>query len=118
MDLSPLKGMKLMQLKCGWMPISDFSPLKGMPLNHLDCGFAAVADFSPLRGMPLTTIYCYGTNVSDLSPLHHCKDLTILNITRTKVTAKGVAALQKALPNCKIQQDDAPKPKTPNTPAQ
>jgi serine/threonine protein kinase len=47
--------------------------------------------------------------VSDLSPLAGCKELTTLKATRTKVTAAGVAALQKALPGCKIEWDGEKK---------
>ena len=40
--------------------------------------------------------------------LEHLKGLTKLgevNLTSTKVTASGVAQLQKALPNCKVTSD-------------
>ena len=47
-------------------------------------------------------MYCGDTPVSDLSPLEKCQDLTILDVTKTKVTATQVAALQKALPDCNI----------------
>jgi hypothetical protein len=36
-----------------------------------------------------------------------------LDVRSTKVTAAGVAALQKALPNCKIEWDNPAKPKSP-----
>jgi len=76
-------------------------------LKVLDCGGLStrsgkLSDLSPLQGMPLTTLGCYNTPVSDLSPLEECKSLKTLHVTKTKVTASGVAALQKALPNCKI----------------
>jgi hypothetical protein len=51
--------------------------------------------------------------VSDLSPLNDCKSLRILNVKGSKVTPAAVAALQKALPNCKIEWDDPAKPQTP-----
>jgi hypothetical protein len=50
--------------------------------------------------------------VSDLSPLEDCKNLRELKVTKTKVTAASVAALQKALPNCKIEWDGPAKPTT------
>jgi hypothetical protein len=50
------------------------------------------------------------TGVSDLSPLEDCKSLESLNIKSTKVTPAGVVALQKALPNCKIDWNDPAKP--------
>jgi Leucine-rich repeat (LRR) protein len=51
--------------------------------------------------------------VFDLSPLESSKSLVTLNVISTKVTAAGVAALQKALPNCKIDWDDPAKTATP-----
>ena len=36
-NLSPLKGMKLMELNCGGTAVSDLSPLQGMPLTGLSC---------------------------------------------------------------------------------
>ncbi len=113
-DLSPLKGMPLTSLKCNGTQISDLSAVQGMPLKELSCyNNPHLSELSPLRGMILTHLDCGGTRVSDISPLQECKNLIILIITRTKVTAASVAALQKALPNCKIEWDDPAKPKTP-----
>ncbi len=69
-DLSPLQGMRLTCLNCGWSPpISDLSPLRGMPLAMLIFDLDTVSDLSPLQGMRLTDLSCVGTPVSDLSPL-------------------------------------------------
>ena len=84
-----------------------------MKLTYLYCPATQVSDLSSLRGMPLTDLICYDTPVSDLSPVQDCKSLKSLSATGTKVTAAGVAALQTALPNCKIGWDDPAKPKTP-----
>ena len=48
-----------------------------------------------------------GTKVSDagLEHLKELKGLTILNLEKTKVTAKGLEALHAALPKCKIVHD-------------
>ena len=118
-DISPLRAWAgLRDLDCdgktgGKGKLFDLSPLFGMSLTKLSCGNTQVSDLSSLRGMPLTYLSCHFTPVSDLSPLHECKNLTSLNITSTKVTPAQVAALQKALPNCKINWDDPAKPKTP-----
>jgi Leucine-rich repeat (LRR) protein len=118
-DISPVRVLlKLKRLNCNGFKnrkgkLSDLSPLAGMPLTSLDCGSTQVPDLSPLNGMPLVTLYCSGTQISDLSPLEKCKDLKILNVAQTRVTPTQVAALQKALPNCKIEWDDPSKPKTP-----
>ncbi len=112
-DLTPLKGMKLAELRCHSSQISDLSPLQGLPLTTLNCNGTRVSDLSALAGMPLTALGCSYTPVSNLSPLTTVTTLRDLRVTKTKVTAAGVAALQKALPNCKIEWDDPAKPKTP-----
>ena len=111
--LSPLEGMALTHLFFQDNTITDLSPLKGMPLEILNCGHTPVFDLSPLEGMPLTSLYCYDTPFADSSLLHGFKNLTTLNLKRTKVTASDVAALQKALPDCKIDWDDPAKAKAP-----
>jgi serine/threonine protein kinase/Leucine-rich repeat (LRR) protein len=122
-DLSPLNGMSLTYLNCRWSAVESFVPLKGMALTTLFGGATKVSDLSPLRGMPLAYLECSLTPVSDLSPLEDCKSLTTLNVTKTRVTAASVTALQKSLPNCKILCDDparvvAGQPNQPwNTPA-
>ena len=105
-DLSPLKGMKLTRLAIINTRVTDLAPLQGMPLTGLACGLASVSDLAPLKGMPLTWLDCNSTQVSDLLPLADCKSLTDLRLKGSKVTsACAVAALQKALPNCKIEWD-------------
>jgi hypothetical protein len=73
--------------------------------------------------MPLTELRGDHTQVIDLSPLADCTSMKTLYINATKVTPASVAALQKALPRCKIEWDDpakaaATQPNQPwNTPA-
>ncbi len=109
-DLSLLQGMKLTYLKCDINQISDLSPLKEMPLTKLICRITSVSDLSPLNRMPLTFLDLAFTSVSDPSPLLDCKSLKSLNVTKTALTAAGVVALQKALPNCKIDWDGLAQP--------
>ena len=52
-DLSPLKGMKLLQLVCDNNPIADLSPISGMPLWRLSIKGTKVSDLTPLTGMKL-----------------------------------------------------------------
>ena len=80
-----------------------------------DVGFmnTKVANLSPLRGMILGKLDCQGAEVADLSPLYECNQLNSLIVKNTKVTPAAVAALQKALPNCKIQWDDPSKGPSP-----
>jgi serine/threonine protein kinase/Leucine-rich repeat (LRR) protein len=105
-DLSPLAGMPLIRLGCNSTAISDLSPLQGMPLTTLVCSETQISDLSPLEGMPLTDLSCGYTQVTDLTPLKDCNSLASLHVAKTKVTPAQVAALQRALPNCKIEWDD------------
>ena len=100
-------------LICNYNPISDLTPLTGMPLKRLYCAFSNVSDLTPLRSCPLTLLDCVHTPVADLSPLAKCPQMNSLNVKGTKVTASQVAALQKALPNCKIEWDEPDKPGAP-----
>jgi formylglycine-generating enzyme required for sulfatase activity/serine/threonine protein kinase len=102
-DLSPLAGMTLTELGCNDCKVSNLSPLKGMPLTELRCGATQVSDLSPVKGMPLEFLECSETTVFDLSPLESCKSLKHLIVIQAKVTPAGVAALQKALPKCEIE---------------
>ena len=133
-DLSPLRGMPLTYLHCGSTQVSDLSPLQGMALTTLRCDATQVFDLSPLKGMNLAHANIAHTQVSDLSPLQGMpltelicrkhKDHRHIAARRLQEPANAsshpdqshprpVAALQKALPNCKIEWDDPAKPKTP-----
>ncbi len=121
-DLSPVRALSSVSaLTChgsgpGKGRLSDLSPLQGIPLKYLNCGNTIVSDLSPLNQMKLTGLECGATSVSDLSPIQDCTTLKLLNVTRTKITPISVAALQKALPYCKIEWDDPAKVTTPTTP--
>ncbi len=52
--------------------------------------------------MPLTELALNDTLVTDLAPLTSSTTLTSLQLINVKVSKETVAALQKALPNCKI----------------
>jgi Leucine-rich repeat (LRR) protein len=112
-DLLPLAGMPLVTLDLAGTGVTDLSPLQGMPLANLECGAAGITDLSPLKELPLKQLICTGSQVSDLVPLMDQKGLVYLNLSRTNVTAAAVAALQKALPDCKIEWDDPAKATTP-----
>jgi Leucine-rich repeat (LRR) protein len=84
-DLSPLAGLNLGYLDCGWTKVSDLSPLRGMPLQTLRCPATPVSDLSPLKDMKLTYLWIGGTRVTDLSPLRGMS-LTGLDCAGAKVT--------------------------------
>jgi serine/threonine protein kinase len=110
-DLSPLKGLALVQLDCRYTQVTDLAPLEGMPLtffsargshdladlaplrglplDHLVVAGSKVGDLSPLRGMPLVHLDCAATQVRDLSPLAGMKALLYLNCDSTQVADLG-----------------------------
>ncbi|MBM3888357.1 MAG: hypothetical protein FJ388_04445 [Verrucomicrobia bacterium] len=84
-DLSPLQGMPLVHLSCGYNRVSDLSPLHGMPLRVLRLSTSLVKDLSPLVDSPLTHLEIQCTKVRDLSPV--CAgNLTTLFCHLTPVT--------------------------------
>ncbi len=107
-DLTPLAGMKLETLILS-SKVTDLSPISGMRLTRFECSGAGITDLAALKGMPLKILFCERTSATDLTPLHGCTDLNLLRLSGTKITAAGVATLQKALPNCKIEWDDPAK---------
>ena len=97
-DLSPLRGLKLTELKFPGNPVRDLSPLAGMPLTVLWCWNSKVKDLSPLAGMPLVELGLDGTNVTDLSPLRGMS-LRILHARAPRLTdfspLMGMSTLRK-----------------------
>ena len=85
-DLSPLRGMPLTYLNCGYcFKKRDLSPLRGMPLTYLCLNSTATADLSALEGMPLEELGLRHTGVTDLTPLRRSR-LRSLQINNTRVT--------------------------------
>jgi Leucine-rich repeat (LRR) protein len=132
-DLAPLKGMPLIILYCFASPVADLSPVEGMPLVSVNITYTNISDLSPLkgaelkdiaffgskvtdisvlRGMPLEKVHNVAETVSDFSPFYDCKKLQSIWLKGGKFPSAQVAALQNALPNCKIVWDDPAKPQT------
>ena len=85
-DLSPLKGMKLRQLRCIHTQVSDLSPLGEMTsLDYLHVSDTKVSNLSPLEGLRLGTFHCGGTPIKDLTPLKGIP-LHALSIDRSQVS--------------------------------
>ena len=84
-DLTPLRGMSLIDLNIPATSVVDLSPLRRMPLIRLNCSFTQVSDLSPLDDSPLRVLSCVRTLVSDLGPLRS-KQLTNLRFELTQVT--------------------------------
>ena len=110
-DLSPLRNMQLVELKCGGNPIRDFSPLRNMPLNVLWCPGTKLADLSVLKGLPLTELGLDNTEVSDLSPLQGMSLITLW-VDCPKITnlspLKGMLSLRRVFINCSQVADLSP----------
>lgn len=68
-NLTPLRGLRLLEIDCHGTQVADLSPLRGMPLQIVNCGHTYVDDISPLQGMHLTELYIVDTQVSNLAPV-------------------------------------------------
>jgi hypothetical protein len=116
-DLSPLSGLKLKYLDCGYNRVSDLTPLQNMPLEHLTannlpiaelnglsgmqlkylgCWRTRISDLTPLKGMPLTHLYCAYTAVNDLSPIEDA-NLRLIEIQWTLISDISILKKMKNL---------------------
>lgn len=68
-DLSPLRGMKLEALDVTGTRVADLGPLRGMPLRRLSLGFTKASSLAPLAGAPLELLDLRGSAVADLGPV-------------------------------------------------
>jgi serine/threonine protein kinase len=84
-DLSPLRGLPLTNVRIITSPVSDLSPLSGMALTHLHVERTQVSNLTPLKGMPLRALNLYSTPVADLTPLAGMPLVTLL-ATHTQVS--------------------------------
>lgn len=85
-DLEPLRGMRLTGVQASLTQISDLKPLEGMPLKELQIGGTKVADLSVLGPMSLRLLSCWGTPVRDLEPIRGCPTLLTLELSNSQVT--------------------------------
>ncbi len=78
-DITPLRGLPLMEVDLSGNPLENLGPLRGMTeLRKLYLERTNVEDLTPLIGMSsLETLYLNKTNVEDISPL---KGLPIKNL--------------------------------------
>lgn len=84
-DLSPLRGLPLVELECYFNPVRTLKPLSGMQLWKLWCSYSSVSDLTPLTGMPLNSLNLHTTLVTDLTPIRDCP-LTALNVADTPIS--------------------------------
>ena len=85
-DLSPLRGLPLVELECYFNPVRTLRPLSGMQLRKLWCSYSSVSDLTPLTGMPLNNLNLHTTLVTDLTPIRDCP-ITALNVADTPVSS-------------------------------
>ncbi|HCN27971.1 MAG TPA: hypothetical protein DIT64_04135, partial [Verrucomicrobiales bacterium] len=109
--LAALKNLRALELYSTSSPLNDeglaavatIPQLEELNLSDLsqitDAGMAEVAKLGKLTKLDLDR-----TKITDagLEPLKALKKLETLDLTGTKATPAGIAALQKALPKCKI----------------
>ena len=133
-DLSPLEGMPLTSLEC--TDTHGIRPVAAREAAHCKLTRLGISTIDTLRTWPkidaVATIgeLCRCRHAADeadatcteylnLSPLRTHRQRLVVGRRQTKVTAAGVAALQKALPNCKIEWDVAEQSQQPvNRPCQ
>ena len=78
-------------------------------LERLNANSCRINDLRPLANLTsLESLSLDGTKISDLSPLAGLKNLRRLHVNDTRVPKQQIGALQKVLPNCKIEHDFRP----------
>jgi len=68
-DLTPLKDLPLTKLRCSWNGVRDLSPLADLELTELGCGHNGIDDLAPVAGMPLRWLACGHDPIRSLAPL-------------------------------------------------
>ncbi len=114
--LRDLPALKQLRLNHSRVTDAGLEPLRGLKLDFLDlfaCHEVTDAGMAAVAGLPeLAYLRVQDTKITDdgLKHLTALKKLTFLSAKGTKVTANGVAAFKKALPNCKVESDFDTKP--------
>jgi hypothetical protein len=111
--LGDLPELERLELECPALATTNLGALSRLPeLRHLGLVFVRIADLdlAVLEALPnLRSLNLIATPITDigLEQLTHCRQLTFLNLRRAQVTAAGVAAFQKAVPQCIVVWDGA-----------
>jgi hypothetical protein len=114
-DLQPLAALPCQRLVLNRNPLTGpgLAQLKDMPhLTDLDLecpslSFLGVRYVGELKRLERLSLAGTGATDASLSALHGLVHLRELNLTGTKVTADGVAALKAAVPACVVKQGAA-----------
>jgi Leucine-rich repeat (LRR) protein len=103
-DMSPLKGMALLNLDCSSTKVSDLSPLKGMKLQRLEAANIEASDLTPLQGMPLKHLgLAEARRVTNLQPLQGMP-LMYLNLSHLPVSDLSLLADMTSLRDLILQE--------------
>jgi hypothetical protein len=86
LDIKPLAGTGVLELRLKGHVIKDMGALSGLPLKRLSIPRTAGVGFAPLEGLPLVELDVSGTTIRDLNALRGMR-LESLNIDDTKVAS-------------------------------
>jgi hypothetical protein len=107
-DITPLSGLTNLEvLGLGGNQISDITPLSGLTnLGWLYLFSNQISDIVSLVGLTNLRLLDLNNNqISDLTPLSGLTNLSMLFLWSNQITLEQVNALQKALPDCRIEHD-------------
>lgn len=89
-------------------PVTDISPLAELKdLEYIELFMQEISDLTPLANHDkLLDLNLCHNNITDFSPLYTCTNLERLYISYNPgLTPEAIAALQEALPNCRIETE-------------
>jgi serine/threonine protein kinase/formylglycine-generating enzyme required for sulfatase activity len=112
-DISPVRALKgLRLLECassdvGTGKLVDLSPLRGIPIVELRLWFNQVVDLSPLRDSPLRILDITGNPVTDIAPVKTLKIewLNVRGMPLTDLTLLKEMPLKELHVDLQTQQD-------------
>lgn len=111
-DIRALSALTaLEELSLSGNDLSDIAPLAALTeLTTLQLSDNRISDLSPLSGLrALKTLYLDGNPVTDFTALESLSSLRTLSIKSILITDAALAALQQALPGCRIYSDEPAK---------
>lgn len=86
LDIKPLAGTGVLELRLKGHVIKDMAALTGLPLKRLAIPRTMAVGFAALEGLPLVELDLSGTAIRDLNPLRGMR-LEVLNIDDTKIAS-------------------------------
>ena len=86
LDIKPLAGTGVLELRLKGHVIKDMGALSGLPLKRLSIPRTVAVGFASLEGLPLVELDVSGTTLRDLNSLRGMR-LESLNIDDTKIAS-------------------------------